>query len=413
MNSRLLKAKSWFLFVVMSAGLMLGCNLLTPAGARRSEDQAMLLMLASHSLIESNAMSTASAPRVPGLAAFGASWAANGPRRNEARTMADWYQALADKLPEDDEVKQSYLDKADEYYEKAKVLDAERERAERRRHRGFFRWFSRQVKNIGEGLGRVIGGTMGFAGAVVEYVIEEELPARIRGAIKGEWERLKAIAQGRIEMFWERMAARYGDLFTTYLRNRVDPLFIRLRDRITGRTRRNSRRLTLTAQALAQAVNTATRTPPALPTASPTPRPGRVLTMTGTLVPVGLNPGVRVTSNKISITFQDDGRGAVRGNAEYAAIYLWEECGKQLPTWIRWELTGTFDPATSQFTGTIQEYGKGQMTFTDCSVGDVPEYKNGEGGSWEAVLQGGVITGSITLMQSGGIPLKRVTFEAR
>ncbi len=415
MNPQSPIAKNWFLLLIPALGLLLGCNLFTPAAPRHSEDQAMLLMLASHSLIESSGTSVPSAARVPGFGVVGPPVAAGSPRRNEARTMADWYQALADKLPEDDEVKQGYLDKADAYYERARALDAERERAERRRQRGFFRWFSRQVKNVGERLGRVIGGTMGFAGAVVEYVIEEELPARIRAAIKGEWERLKGIAQGRIELFWERMAARYGDLFSTYLRNRVDPLFIRLRDRITGRTHRLSRRLTQTAQAsaLQQPTPTATLPPASHPTASPSPRPGRVLTLTGTLTPIGFNPGVRTTSNKISITFRDDGRGEVRGTAEYAGIYESKECGKELPGSSRWELSGSFDPATGRFSGTIEEYGQGQMTFTDCSVGVVPEYKNGEGGSWEAVLRDGVITGSITLMQSGGIPLERVKFEAR
>ena len=416
MSPHVMQAKAWFLFIVAALGLTLGCNLLAPSGSRRSEDAALLLMLASHSLIEASVAEAPSASRGPGLSgARAAGGIAAGPRRNEARMMAEWYHALAERLPEDDEVRQGYLDKADDYYDQAKALDEERERAERRRHRGFFRWFGRQVKNFGEGLGRVVGGVMGFAGAMVEYVVEEELPARIRAAIKGEWERIKAIAQGKIEMFWQRLATRYGDVFTAYLRDRVDPLFIRLRDRVTGRTRRVSRRLTLTAQALnpAEATATSTQKPVAPPTHTQPPTPGQLLSKTGTVVPVGLDPGLRATSNKISITFQDDGRGVVRGSGVYAAIYMWEECHKELPTSTRWELTGTYDPATKRFGGTMQEYGQGQIAYTNCSVGDVPEYTRGQGGTWEAALENGVIKGSMTLIQGGGTPILRVTFEAR
>jgi len=416
MNTQSTRAKGWLLFLVAAFGLTLGCNLFTPASTRRSEDAALLLMLASHSSIEAAAGDNIADARTPGLSvSFLGSLVETGARRNEARMLAEWYHALAEKLPEDDEVKQAYVAKADEYYEKAKALDQEREREERRRNRGFFRWFSQQVKSFGEGLGRVVGGAMGFAGAVVEYVIEEELPARIRAAIKGEWERIKAIAQGRIEMFWQHLADRYGDVVAGYLRDRVDPLFIHLRDRITGRSRRVSLRLTQTAEAREQATVTITPTPKILPppTSSQPPARGQIITKTGNVVPVGLNPGLRATSNTISITYQDDGRAPVRGSGMYAAIYKWESCNKDLPSSVRWDLTGSFDPVTRRFSGTLQEYGQGQITYTDCSVGTVPENKDGEGGTWEAVLVDGVIKGSITLIQTGGIPLERVTFEAR
>jgi len=142
------------------------------------------------------------------------------------------------------------------------------------------------------------------------------------------------------------------------------------------------------------------------------PVSGQVITMTGELVPVGMDPGIRVTSNSITLTYQDDGKAEVTGSAEYATIYLWG-CGKELPGSVRWELIGEYDPATRQFTGTALEYDAGQGTYTDCSVGTVEEYLRGDGGSWEAVLNDGVITGSITLIQSGGTPLLRVTFELR
>lgn len=148
-------------------------------------------------------------------------------------------------------------------------------------------------------------------------------------------------------------------------------------------------------------------------TATQPPVSGRVITVTGEVVPVGLNPGLRVTTNSLSLTFQDDGKAEATGSGMYAAIYLWEECNKELPGYVRWELTGQFDPVTRRFSGTALEYGAGQITYTDCSVGTVDEYFDGEGGTWEAVLNDGVITGSITLIQSGGIPLLRVSFELR
>ena len=139
----------------------------------------------------------------------------------------------------------------------------------------------------------------------------------------------------------------------------------------------------------------------------------QVITKTGEVVPVGMDPGIRVTANSATLTYQDDGKAEVTGSAEYATIYLWEDCGKELPGSVRWELTGEYDPATRQFTGTALEYDAGQITYTDCSVGTVEEYLRGDGGTWEAVLNNGVITGSITLIQSGGTPLLRVTFELR
>ncbi len=101
------------------------------------------------------------------------------------------------------------------------------------------------------------------------------------------------------------------------------------------------------------------------------------------------------------------------GSDNYATFYNWEKCNLDLPSSVRWELTGSFDSATGKFTGTGQEYGAGQITYTDCSVGTVAEYVNGEGITWEATLEEGVISGSITLIQSGGTPFLRVTFEAR
>lgn len=139
----------------------------------------------------------------------------------------------------------------------------------------------------------------------------------------------------------------------------------------------------------------------------------QVITKTGEMVMVGLDPGIRVTENSISLTYQDDGKAEVTGSADFAAIYLWEECSKELPGSTRWELTGQYDPATRRFTGSALEYGAGQITYTDCSVGTVEEYLRGEGGTWEAVLNDGVITGNITLIQSGGTLLLRVTFELR
>jgi len=231
--------KSTLLLLAVLAGLLAGC--LPPAPASdpaQSVDEALLLMLSSHSLL-AQMPTEATSSRSPGLLAL---LDQSSGRANEARRLADWYQHKSDTLPQDDEVRQHFIAKADEYYERAKQVEEERAREERRRQRGFFRWFGRQVRNVGNGLGQAMSGAMGFAGAVLEYVIEEEIPARIRAAIRAEWERIRQLAQGRIEAFWQRLAQRYGDLAAGYLRDRVDPLFIRLRDWVTGRTRRNARR---------------------------------------------------------------------------------------------------------------------------------------------------------------------------
>jgi len=134
--------------------------------------------------------------------------------------------------------------------------------------------------------------------------------------------------------------------------------------------------------------------------------------LTGTLVPVGLNPGEEVLANTITLTFEGGGSNKVTGKAMYGAKRRWEDCNLLLDGYSRWDLTGTYDPATRKINGTAQEFGWGQIAYTNCSVGDVPEYVSGEGGTWEATLDNGVVTGSITLIQSGGTPLLRVTFTA-
>jgi len=239
MIPRTLPTKSTLLLLVVLAGLVAGClPPAAPSDPAQSVDEALLLMLSSHSLLAQMLTETTSS-RTPGLLAL---LAQSSGRANEARRLADWYQNVVDTLPQDDEVRQHFAARADEYYERAKRVDEERAREERRRQRGFFRWFGRQVRNVGNGLGRAMSGAMGFAGAVIEYVIEEEIPARIRAAIRAEWERIRQMAQGRIDALWQRLADRYGDVVAGYLRDRVDPLFIRLRDRVTGRAGRNARR---------------------------------------------------------------------------------------------------------------------------------------------------------------------------
>jgi hypothetical protein len=241
--TRITLSKSTVLLSAVLAGLLAGCVPSGGAEPAQSVDEAMLLMLSSQRLLSQMPAEMASS-RPKGLMALLARSAGG---RNEAWRLADWYQNMADSLPQDDDVKQHFVDRAEEYAKRGKEVDQERERAERRRQRGFFRWFGRQVRNVGNGLGRAISGAMGLTGAVIEYVIEEEIPARIRAAIRAEWERIRQLAQGRIDAFWQRLAERYGDVVAGYVRDRVDPLFVRLRDRVTGRARRNARR-TQTAQ---------------------------------------------------------------------------------------------------------------------------------------------------------------------
>ena len=76
--------------------------------------------------------------------------------------------------------------------------------------------------------------------------------------------------------------------------------------------------------------------------------------MTSFVVPVGLNPGIRSTANTFSLTYRDDGEGEVTGTGLYEFIYRDEKCGKDLPSSVRWEMTGRFDPATQKFSGTMQ-----------------------------------------------------------
>ena len=229
---------STLLLLAVLAGLLAGCLPPAPSDPDQTVDEALLLMLSSHSLLAQMPTEPTSS-RSTGLMAL---LVQSSGRANEARRLADWYQHKSELLPQDDEVRQHFIARADEYYERAKQVEEERARDERRRQRGLLPLVRpagaqrRQRPRPGHERGH------GFAGAVLEYVIEEEIPARIRAAIRAEWERIRQLAQGRIEVLWQRLADRYGDLAAGYLRDRVDPLFIRLRDQVTGRTGRNARR---------------------------------------------------------------------------------------------------------------------------------------------------------------------------
>jgi len=153
---------------------------------------------------------------------------------------------------------------------------------------------------------------------------------------------------------------------------------------------------------------------PAPTNTEPQPKPhGQQITVTGTMVPVGIDPGLNVTENTISINFRDDGQGQVSGAASYKTSYTWEKCNVVLPSSDRWELTGSYDPNTRSFNGTGTEYGAGGIAYTDCSTGDVPEYKAYDI-TWEATLKEGVVSGTIYILHGNGIsPQVQMTFEAR
>lgn len=154
-------------------------------------------------------------------------------------------------------------------------------------------------------------------------------------------------------------------------------------------------------------------TTPTEPPATEPPALGQTITVSGTVTPIDADPGIRVTESTLTLTFRDDGQGEVTGSGRFADIYRDQGCQKDLSGYLRWELTGSFDPIKGTFSGTMQEFMQGQIAYTDCSVGLVKEFQTGQGGTWEAVFKDGVVRGSITLIQDDGTPLPRVTFEAR
>lgn len=149
---------------------------------------------------------------------------------NELQALAAAYRELGAKLKGLPSSQSLYV-KANEYDERAKVL-------ERRRARGG------PLHQFGHFLGRVVGRTMDFAGHVAEIYVEGEIDEAVDRVANAP---ARAV-QRRLNPLWKIVGSKVGGGLAAFLRQPIDRAIQRNVDRILyGRPHRSPARATVPA----------------------------------------------------------------------------------------------------------------------------------------------------------------------
>jgi hypothetical protein len=227
-----LRLRSFFLLLVLIVGLLPACQgkVREPG---RSIDDALLLALAAHEQLDLDSASTAM--RAGGPMRVLASPAAKP--RNPHQELVSWYTDMAMELEgEQDPMYDYVVGKLEEHSRLADDLDAARARRARsgRGFQRFVRGLARAPVNVARGTGRLLKGMLRVTGTVLAVAIEQ-VPRLARDYVQKKLRELRDLAQGKIDLTWDKVAAKLGAPFAVWLRSRVDPAFVRLRDRLTRR----------------------------------------------------------------------------------------------------------------------------------------------------------------------------------
>ncbi len=194
-------------------------------------DNAMLLLLAAERYLYDPPTDTtqayASDLRLWSLAAQVPKISAN-----EHRILRDFYVRHWENLPPDSPLRDHFLQKITAHDSAAGMLDLQRVRAAQR-GRGLQNFVRRNIaRPIGQAL-RETGKGVAMVRRVTLIIAKDELIRRVRQIVRRKIEELKQLVQGRIDLFWQRIANHLGVPVTELIRQMVvDPAFIRLRDRL-------------------------------------------------------------------------------------------------------------------------------------------------------------------------------------
>lgn len=225
-----LRIRSLLLLFVLAAGLVPG-RATASSSERRSMDDALLLALASHELLDlsRSATSAAGGGHLMGMVPL----AAPG-LKNPHVELARWYEDMAMELEGQDDPLYDYaLEKIEEHNRLASELDDARARRANR-GRGFqrlMRGMARASGSIVRAAGIGVRETLRFARTVLVLAVEEA-PRLARQYVERKIREAGALLQGRIDLAWDRIAERVGLPFALWLRQRVDRAFVRHRDRL-------------------------------------------------------------------------------------------------------------------------------------------------------------------------------------
>lgn len=227
-----LRLRSAFLLLVMTGSLLPGCST-SRVELDRSMDEALLLALASHEQLELGQAVVRSG---------GGAWMAPAPvpfsarRTNPHRQLQSMYADFAGAIGEGGPGFDHFLAKAQEHRQAGDVLDSARARRDARRGRGFQRFIrglAQAPVKVTRGVGQLLKGTLRVTGTVIAIAIEQA-PQIARDIVMKKLQELRNLLQGRIDLAWDKVAAKLGLPFALWLRSKVDPAFVRVRDRVVA-----------------------------------------------------------------------------------------------------------------------------------------------------------------------------------
>jgi hypothetical protein len=235
------------------AGLFSACAS-SPPNTTRTIDDALLLALASHEqldLLQEEARSSNIGGDYRGVMVANPNLAA---KENPQGQVAGMYARFARTQAEGSTTREYFENKAVEHTLMAQALTDSRVKRDRRRGRGFqnfFRKAGRTIIKIPKAVIRVTGkllkGTLEVAKIAV-VIAAEHIPQMARDYVMQKLRDLRDLAQGKINLTWDKLAGKLGVPFAIWLRSRIDPAFVRLRDRIVAKVLGRKRQPTETKQ---------------------------------------------------------------------------------------------------------------------------------------------------------------------
>ena len=234
------KLLSILLLLAIMVGMVPACGP-SSASSDHSMDNAMLLALASHEQLELGQGDVSSSNIGGNLLGKTVSQPAAATKNNPNAQLSAIYAKFAESQSEGSASRIHFESKANEYALLADALTIARVRRAQRRGRGFQRFIRRLArapvnvsKGVARGVGKLLKGTFRVTGTILA-VAAEHIPHLARDYVMQKLRDLRNLAQGKIELTWDKVAARLGGPFAVWLRSRIDPAFVRLRDRVVAR----------------------------------------------------------------------------------------------------------------------------------------------------------------------------------
>ncbi len=201
----------------------------------------MLLALASHEQLELGQGDVSSSNIGGNFLGKTVSRPPAATKNNPNAQLSAIYARFAESQPKGSASRTHFESKAREYALLADALTNARARHARRRGRGFQRFIRRLArapvnvsKGVARGVGKLLKGSFRVAGTIIA-VAAEQIPRLARDYVMQKLRDLRNLAQGKIDLTWDKVAARLGGPFAIWLRSKIDPAFVRLRDRVVAR----------------------------------------------------------------------------------------------------------------------------------------------------------------------------------